>query len=82
MAEPAVAAAAAAPAAATAVRFTPLLGVHGRQPLSYLLELDGFNFLLDCGWNDAYDPALLQPLLEVLPRIDAGACTCCAVDVR
>lgn len=65
--------AAAATAAAAAVRFTPLLGVHGRGPLAYLLELDGFTFLLDCGWNDAYDPALLAPLLAALPRIDAGA---------
>lgn len=82
MADPAAAAAAAArpqppavqaPASATAARFTPLLGVDGRQPLSYLLELDGFTILLDCGWDDAYDPALLEPLLAVLPRVDAGA---------
>lgn len=68
-------AAAAAPAAA-AVRFTPLLGVHGRGPLAYLLELDGFTFLLDCGWNDAFDPALLAPLVAALPRVDAGAWCC------
>lgn len=62
-----------APASATAVRFTPLLGVDGRQPLSYMLELDGFTLLLDCGWDDSYDPALLAPLLAALPRVDAGA---------
>lgn len=61
-----------AAAAAGGVRFVPLLGVHSQQPLSYLLELDGFTFLLDCGWNDAYDPRLLQPVVEVLPHIDAG----------
>lgn len=56
----------------TGLRFVPLLGVHGRGPLSYLLELEGFTFLLDCGWNDAYDPQLLAPVLAALPRIDAG----------
>lgn len=55
----------------TGLRFVPLLGVHGRGPLSYLLELEGFTFLLDCGWNDAYDPQLLAPVLAALPRIDA-----------
>ena len=54
------------------VRFTPLLGVGGGQPLSYLLELAGFAFLLDCGWSDAYDVAQLAPVLAVLPRVDAG----------
>ncbi|PSC73960.1 cleavage and polyadenylation specificity factor subunit 2 [Micractinium conductrix] len=53
------------------VRFTPLLGVGGGQPLSYLLELAGFAFLLDCGWSDAYDVAQLAPVLAVLPRVDA-----------
>lgn len=57
----------------TGVRFVPLLGVHGRGPLSYLLVLEGFTFLLDCGWNDAYDTQLLAPVLASLPHIDAGA---------
>jgi hypothetical protein len=61
---------------ATCVRFVPLIGVHSRQPLSYLLEVEGFTFLLDCGWNDAYDTLLLQPLVDVLPQIDAGDARC------
>lgn len=61
-----------AAAATGAVRFVPLLGVDSQQPLSYLLELDGFVILLDCGWNDSYDPDLLQPVVAVLPRVDAG----------
>lgn len=54
------------------VRFTPLYGVHGGQPLCYLLELGDFIILLDCGWNDRYDPALLRPLHDVLDHIDLG----------
>jgi hypothetical protein len=57
---------------AAGVLFVPLLGVHSRQPLSFLLELGGFTFLLDCGWSDAYDPQLLQPIVDVLPHVDAG----------
>lgn len=55
------------------MRFTPLYGVHGGQPLCYLLELGGFVILLDCGWDDSYDPALLRPLHDVLEHIDLGA---------
>lgn len=54
------------------VRFTPLYGVHGGQPLCYLLELGGVVILLDCGWNDHYDPALLRPLQDVLDHVDVG----------
>ena len=31
----------------------------GEDPLCFLLEMDGCNILLDCGWNDAMDPSLL-----------------------
>ncbi|KAK9147507.1 hypothetical protein Scep_006264 [Stephania cephalantha] len=46
----------------TSVQVTPLSGVYSDNPLSYLLSIDGFNFLVDCGWNDHFDPSLLQPL--------------------
>ncbi|GAB4814627.1 hypothetical protein N2152v2_001673 [Parachlorella kessleri] len=52
------------------VRFTPLYGVHGCQPLCYLLELGDFVILLDCGWDDGFDPALLRPLHDVLDHVD------------
>ncbi|KAF3793568.1 Cleavage and polyadenylation specificity factor subunit 2 [Nymphaea thermarum] len=32
----------------TSVQVTPLCGVHSEYPLSYLLSIDGFNFLVDC----------------------------------
>ncbi|KAK9103629.1 hypothetical protein Sjap_020883 [Stephania japonica] len=46
----------------TSVQVTPLSGVYSENPLSYLLSIDDFNFLVDCGWNDHFDPSLLQPL--------------------
>eukprot|EP00899_Mesostigma_viride_P011881 jgi/Mesvir1/20694/Mv14896-RA.1 len=52
------------------ISFTPLSGVYDDSPLCYLLEADGFNILLDCGWNDACDVHLLEPLRKVAPTID------------
>lgn len=46
----------------TSVQVTPLCGVYNENPLSYLVSIDGFNFLVDCGWNDHFDTSLLQPL--------------------
>ena len=33
-------------------------------------QVNSFRLLLDCGWDDAYDPALLAPLLPQLPALD------------
>ncbi|KAK8946198.1 Cleavage and polyadenylation specificity factor subunit 2 [Platanthera guangdongensis] len=55
----------------TSVQVTPLCGVYSENPLCYLLSIDGFNFLMDCGWNDLCDPNLLQPLSRVSSKIDA-----------
>ncbi|KAI9160425.1 hypothetical protein LWI28_007987 [Acer negundo] len=55
----------------TSVQVTPICGVFNENPLSYLVSIDGFNFLIDCGWNDHFDPSLLQPLSKVASTIDA-----------
>ncbi|CAK8532604.1 unnamed protein product [Lathyrus sativus] len=55
----------------TSVQVTPLCGVYNENPLSYLVSIDGFNFLIDCGWNDHFDSSLLQPLSRVASTIDA-----------
>ncbi|KAI4311930.1 hypothetical protein MLD38_036794 [Melastoma candidum] len=55
----------------TSVQVTPLCGVYNENPLSYLVSVDGFNFLLDCGWNDQFDLSLLDPLSRVASTIDA-----------
>ena len=43
----------------------------GEEPLCYLLEMDGCNILLDCGWNDRLSVEMLAPLARVAPTIDA-----------
>ncbi|KAM3247903.1 Cleavage and polyadenylation specificity factor subunit 2 [Capsicum chinense] len=55
----------------TSVQVTPLCGVYNENPLSYLVSIDGFNFLIDCGWNDHFDTSLLQPLSRVASSVDA-----------
>uniref|UniRef100_A0A2P2L1T3 Cleavage and polyadenylation specificity factor subunit 2 n=1 Tax=Rhizophora mucronata TaxID=61149 RepID=A0A2P2L1T3_RHIMU len=55
----------------TSVQVTPLCGAYNENPLSYLVSIDGFNFLIDCGWNDQFDPRLLEPLSRVASTIDA-----------
>ncbi|KAJ1694426.1 hypothetical protein LUZ63_011124 [Rhynchospora breviuscula] len=55
----------------TSVQVTPLSGVYGENPLCYLVAIDGFNLLMDCGWNDLFDLSLLQPLSRVAKSIDA-----------
>ncbi|GLC39319.1 hypothetical protein PLESTB_000897800 [Pleodorina starrii] len=55
----------------TSVRFTPLSGVDAESPLCYLLEIDSFTFLLDCGWDESFNEAALEPIKRVLPRVNA-----------
>lgn len=53
------------------INFTPLYGVNSSSLCcSYLLEIDEVCVLLDCGWTDQYDVALLDPLVRVISRID------------
>ncbi|XP_068342718.1 cleavage and polyadenylation specificity factor subunit 2-like [Pyrus communis] len=55
----------------TSVKVMSLCGVYNENPLSYLVSIDGFNFLIDCGWNDHFDPSLLQLLSRVASTVDA-----------
>ena len=53
------------------IALKPLYGATYDVPLCSLLEVNGFTFLLDCGWTEEFDVALLEPLKEAVPRIDA-----------
>ena len=56
---------------ASHIAFKPLCGATYESPLSSILEVNGFTFLLDCGWTENFDVALLEPLKEAVPRTDA-----------
>ena len=52
------------------VRFSPLYGTTEDEPLCYLLEIDEYTMLLDCGWNNNFDTNLLEPLRKCKLIID------------
>ncbi|EFA82503.1 beta-lactamase domain-containing protein [Heterostelium album PN500] len=54
------------------IKFTPLSGgANEISPPCYLLEIDEFTILLDCGWNHSLDLSILEPLKAVANKIDA-----------
>eukprot|EP01125_Pyxidicula_operculata_P014680 TRINITY_DN4916_c0_g1_i1.p1 TRINITY_DN4916_c0_g1~~TRINITY_DN4916_c0_g1_i1.p1 ORF type:complete len:585 (+),score=119.09 TRINITY_DN4916_c0_g1_i1:17-1771(+) len=53
------------------IKFTPLCGAYSEDPLCYLLEIDEYRILLDCGWNTDFDVELLKPLKRVVGKINA-----------
>lgn len=55
----------------TRVVFTPLSGADAASPPAYLLEVNGFTFLLDAGWDERFDPAALEALRKAALRVDA-----------
>ena len=36
------------------IKFTALSGAHDESPPCYLLQVDEFRFLLDCGWDENF----------------------------
>lgn len=53
------------------INFTQLYGATYDSPLCSLLEINSFTFLIDCGWTEEFDVAVLEPLKEAIPRVDA-----------
>ena len=54
---------------ASTLTVTPLYGAHSADPPCYLLEIDDFTILLDAGWTEAFDVALLESLRTVNRRL-------------
>ena len=48
----------------------PLHPYSTRPALIRVLQVGGVTILLDCGWDIHFDPALLEPLREVVKRVD------------
>lgn len=53
------------------VFFTPIYGVQSSDPLCLLLDIHGFRVLLDCGWSELMDTALVEPLRALAPMVHA-----------
>ena len=44
------------------VKFVPISGVKSESPLCYILDIDNFRFLLDCGWDEDCDMSIVEGL--------------------
>ncbi len=55
------------------IKLEPLSGVQDAGPLCYLLQVDDFRLLLDCGWDESLDLAYVDALRRkvVASQIDA-----------
>ncbi|OHT01772.1 hypothetical protein TRFO_31289 [Tritrichomonas foetus] len=56
---------------ATSISFQALSGAKNECPFAYLLHIDEYTILLDCGWSDSFDPSELSSLIDCCTRIDA-----------
>ena len=53
------------------IRLNPLSGGGDESPHCYMLEVDGFNFLLDIGWDERFSSSFIDNLRRVVHKIDA-----------
>lgn len=44
------------------IHLQPFNGVHEFTPFCYLLEIDGFGILLDCGWDEQFNEQYIEEL--------------------
>jgi Cft2 family RNA processing exonuclease len=53
------------------IKLHALSGACDVSPPCYLLQVDEFKFLLDCGWDEQFDTDLADRLAKIAPTIDA-----------
>jgi len=56
---------------ASIIKFCALSGALDDSPHSYLLTVDDFTFLLDCGWDENCSDAFINELKKHVSKIDA-----------
>lgn len=53
------------------IKLTVLSGGQDESPLAYLLQVDEFRFLLDCGWDEFLSVDTIEPIKRHINQIDA-----------
>uniref|UniRef100_A0A2L2YDG7 Cleavage and polyadenylation specificity factor subunit 2 n=1 Tax=Parasteatoda tepidariorum TaxID=114398 RepID=A0A2L2YDG7_PARTP len=53
------------------IKLLPLSGVYSEDPHCYLLQVDEFKFLLDCGWDENFNMTHIKELKKHIHQIDA-----------
>ena len=45
---------------ASIIRFQVIKGALSEEPLCYILQLDEYKILLDCGWNESFSQGIID----------------------
>ena len=53
------------------IKFEALSGAYSESPPCYLLQVDEFRFLLDCGWDEKFNEKFIRQLVKQVKHIDA-----------
>lgn len=53
------------------IKLHALSGARDTSPPCYLLHVDEFKFLLDCGWDEHFDTQFVDRLTKIAGSIDA-----------
>uniref|UniRef100_A0A672SAI2 Cleavage and polyadenylation specificity factor subunit 2 n=1 Tax=Sinocyclocheilus grahami TaxID=75366 RepID=A0A672SAI2_SINGR len=53
------------------IKLTALSGVQEESALCYLLQVDEFRFLLDCGWDESFSMDIIDSLKRYVHQVDA-----------
>ncbi|XP_026705059.1 cleavage and polyadenylation specificity factor subunit 2 [Athene cunicularia] len=53
------------------IKLTTLSGVQEESALCYLLQVDEFRFLLDCGWDENFSMDIIDSLRKHVHQVDA-----------
>ncbi|XP_072031108.1 cleavage and polyadenylation specificity factor subunit 2-like [Amphiura filiformis] len=53
------------------IKLTPYSGALDETPPCYMLQVDEFRFLLDCGWDEHFDMNYMETLKQHINQIDA-----------
>ncbi|XP_022083164.1 cleavage and polyadenylation specificity factor subunit 2-like [Acanthaster planci] len=53
------------------IKLTPFSGVGDESPPCYMLQVDEFRFLLDCGWDESFNLDYIENLKKHVHQIDA-----------
>ncbi|KAG7461141.1 hypothetical protein MATL_G00206840 [Megalops atlanticus] len=53
------------------IKLTALSGVQEESALCYLLQVDEFRFLLDCGWDESFSMDIIDAMKRHVHQVDA-----------
>lgn len=53
------------------IKLEAISGARDDSPPSYLLQVDEFRFLLDCGWDEQFSLTSIKRMIKHVKQIDA-----------